>query len=82
MKELVEFLAKNIVAEPSDVRVEETRQENGEIIKLSVNLADMGKIIGRSGRIIKAIRGLLRIKAIKEGRRVYLELTEQSPQEQ
>lgn len=79
MKKLIEFLAKNIVSQPQDVRVAETQDDGQEIIKLSVSAEDMGKIIGRAGRVIKALRNLLKIKAIKEGRRVYLELTEQNP---
>lgn len=79
MKELVEFLAKNIVNEPKSVKVKEERDSAGKKIILSVDEKDMGKIIGKNGRIIKAIRSMLRIKAIKEGDRVYLELAEQKP---
>lgn len=81
MKELVEFLAKNIVSQPKEARVEETREPSGDTLKLSVASNDMGKIIGKMGRVIKAIRTLVKIKAIKEGRRVYLELVEQSQEQ-
>ena len=74
MKDLIEFLAKNIVSEASKVKVEEQAGEGGQVIKLSVAQEDMGKIIGKSGRVIKALRSLLKIKAIKEGKRVYLDL--------
>lgn len=77
MKELVEFLAKNIVSDPKSVKLAESTQDSQQIIRLSVASSDMGKIIGKSGRIIKSIRTLLKIKAIKEGKRVYLELAEQ-----
>jgi predicted RNA-binding protein YlqC (UPF0109 family) len=77
MKELVEFLAKNIVSDPKSVKLAESAQDSQQIIRLSVASGDMGKIIGKSGRIIKSIRTLLKIKAIKEGKRVYLELAEQ-----
>lgn len=77
MKELVEFLAKNIVSDPKSVKLAESTQDSQQIIRLSVASGDMGKIIGKSGRIIKSIRTLLKIKAIKEGKRVYLELAEQ-----
>ena len=77
MKELVEFLAKNIVSDPKSVKLVESTQDSQQIIRLSVASGDMGKIIGKSGRIIKSIRTLLKIKAIKEGKRVYLELAEQ-----
>jgi predicted RNA-binding protein YlqC (UPF0109 family) len=77
MKELVEFLAKNIVSDPKSVKLAESTQDSQQIIRLSVAGGDMGKIIGKSGRIIKSIRTLLKIKAIKEGKRVYLELAEE-----
>jgi hypothetical protein len=76
MKELVELLAKNIVEKTDEVKASEGSDELGQKITLSVASEDMGRIIGKSGRIIKAIRALLRIKAIKEGKRVYLELAE------
>jgi len=78
MKKLVEFLAKNIAAQPEKVVVKETTNESHQVIQLSVASEDMGKVIGKSGRIIKAIRTLLKIKAVKEGKRVYLELTDQN----
>lgn len=77
MKKLIEFLAKSLATEPDKVVVEEVVVDNRQIIKLSVANEDMGMIIGKSGRIIKAIRTLLKIKAIKENKRVYLELVEQ-----
>lgn len=76
MKELVEYLAKNLTAEPKKVRVEEEDIEGRSIIKLHVAENDMGKIIGKSGRIIKAFRTLIKIRAIKQNRRVYLELVD------
>ena len=78
MKKLVEFLAKNIATQPEKVVVEETTNESHQVIQLSVASEDMGKVIGKSGRIIKAIRTLLKIKAVKEGKRAYLELTDQN----
>lgn len=76
MKELVEYLAKNLTTEPKKVRVEEEDIEERSIIKLHVAENDMGKIIGKSGRIIKAFRTLIKIRAIKQNRRVYLELVD------
>lgn len=77
MKELVEFLTKNIVSEDSKVKVEESTGESGQIINFSVAPEDMGKIIGKSGRVIRALRTILKIKAIKEGKHVYLDLEDQ-----
>lgn len=78
MKKLLEFIVKNIVASPDKVLIEE-REENSQInLNLDVDSEDMGIIIGKSGRTIKAIRTLLKIKAIKEGKHVYLNLVEKS----
>jgi predicted RNA-binding protein YlqC (UPF0109 family) len=77
MKKLIELLAKNVVSNQKEVKVEESDSDSQQIVKLSVADDDMGKIIGKNGRVIKAIRTLLKIKAIKEGKRVYLELAEQ-----
>lgn len=77
MKELIEYLAKNLTAEPKKVIVEEEDIDERNIIKLHVAEEDMGKIIGKGGRIIKAIRTLLKIRAIRQNRRVYLELVDQ-----
>ena len=76
MKELVEFLAKNIVSDTKSIKLEESSQDSQKIIRISVASEDMGKIIGKSGRVIKSIRTLLKIKSIKEGERVYLELAD------
>jgi len=79
MKKLTEFLVKNIVEKPEEVVIEEKEEEGNTNILLTVANLDMGKIIGKNGRIIKSIRTLLRIKAIKNGQRVFLELTEKTP---
>ena len=76
MKELVEFLAKNIVSDTKSIKLEESSQDSQKIIRISVASEDMGKIIGKSGRVIKSIRTLLKIKSIREGERVYLELAD------
>lgn len=76
MKELAEFLVKNIASSPKKVTVEENTEGLQTTVLLSVAGDDMGKIIGKGGRVIKAIRSLLRIKATKENKRVYLQLVE------
>ena len=78
MKNLVEYLAKNLTSKPKEVKVLDEEVEGRQIIKLHVAEEDMGKIIGKSGRIIKAIRTLVKIGAIKQSRRVYLELMDQN----
>ena len=57
MKELVEVIAKSLVDHPEDVRVEEKQQDRQVTLELHVDEDDMGKVIGRQGRIAKAMRG-------------------------
>ena len=75
MKELVEYIAKSLVSNPDEVKVTEVSDEEGQIVlKLEVAEDDMGKIIGRQGRVAQAMRVLLRVRAVKEDVRVSLEI--------
>ena len=74
MKELVELLAKSLVDSPDDVIVREKNEDGTIILELSVNKDDMGKVIGKQGRIAKAIRTVVRAAAIKEGKKVVVEI--------
>lgn len=74
MKELVEEIAKALVDSPEDVVVEETVEDDRIILKLTVAPDDMGKVIGKQGRIAKAIRTLLKSVSIKENKKVSLEI--------
>ncbi len=74
MKELIEFIAKAIVDKPEEVRVTEETTEDGVILKLQVAPEDTGKVIGKEGRIAKAMRTLLRVAAIRKGTRATLEI--------
>lgn len=75
MKQLVEYIAKSIVNVPDEVEVtEEDDEERGIVLKLKVADEDKGRIIGKQGRIAGAIRSLLRVKAVKQGTRVTLEI--------
>ena len=74
MKELLIYIAKNLVDNPDEVKVTE-REENGEIIfEVRVADGDMGKIIGRQGRIVKEIRALMRAVAQRQGKKVSVEI--------
>ncbi len=74
MKELVEVIAKALVNNPDEVVVIET-EENGETrLDLTVDPSDMGKVIGKQGRIAKAIRTVLKVAASKENKRVTLDI--------
>jgi uncharacterized protein len=74
MKELIEYIAKAIVDKPEEVKVTEVPSENGVILKLQVAPEDTGKVIGKEGRIAKAMRTLLRVAAIRKGTRATLEI--------
>lgn len=67
MKELVEFLARELVDDPDAVQVEEEADDRGVLISVRVAPDDMGKVIGRSGRTAKAIRAVVRAAATRQG---------------
>ena len=73
MKELVEMIAKSLVDKPEEVRVNEIAGEQSIILELKVAPEDMGKVIGKQGRIAKAIRTVVKAVAIKE-KRVVVEI--------
>ena len=74
MKELVKTIASALVDHPEDVVVTETENENGILVELRVAPDDMGKVIGKQGRIAKAIRTLMRAGAARENRKVAVEI--------
>jgi predicted RNA-binding protein YlqC (UPF0109 family) len=74
MKDLVEFIAKRLVDEPDAVNVTEIEGERSIILELRVAPDDMGKVIGKQGKIAKAIRTITRATATKEGKRVVIEI--------
>ncbi|MCL2321162.1 MAG: KH domain-containing protein [Oscillospiraceae bacterium] len=74
MKELVEIIAKALVDNPDKVSVNEVNGEQSIIIELKVATDDMGKVIGKQGRIAKAIRTVVKAAATKENKRVVVEI--------
>ncbi|MEG0238275.1 MAG: KH domain-containing protein [Clostridium sp.] len=74
MKELVEIIAKSLVDKPEGVSVTEVQGEQSVILELRVDPDDMGKVIGKQGRIAKAIRTVVKAAAIKEEKRVVVEI--------
>ncbi len=74
MKELVETIAKALVDNPEAVSVKEVEGTQSVIIELKVAEEDMGKVIGKQGRIAKAIRTVVKAAAIKENKRVVVEI--------
>ena len=73
-KELVEFVVKNLVDKPEEVVVDVVEGEKSTILELHVASDDIGKVIGKQGRIAKAIRTILRATATKDGKRAVLEI--------
>jgi uncharacterized protein len=74
MKELVEYIAKSLVDDPSQVDVTEIARSNLVILRLQVAQEDKGRVIGRHGRVANAMRNLLRVMAAREGKRVNLDI--------
>jgi predicted RNA-binding protein YlqC (UPF0109 family) len=72
--ELVEFVAKSLVDEPDEVKVELVEDGDEKVIELRVAENDMGKVIGRNGSVAKAMRTLLKVVAAREGEQVSLEI--------
>ncbi len=74
MKELVEVIAKSLVDYPDQVVVTETENEKAIVLELRVAQSDMGKVIGKQGRIAKAIRSVVKAAASKEEKKVIVEI--------
>jgi len=75
MRELLEELARRLVDEPEAVRVEQVQGDDGSIVfRLHVAEGDVGKVIGRQGRIARALRTLVRAGGVEAGRRLQLEI--------
>ncbi len=76
MAELLAYLARELVDDPESVKVEEVDRDDDLVLRLFVAPDDIGKVIGRSGRIARALRTVVRASAAHDGRRVYLEIVE------
>jgi len=74
MKDLLEFLAKSLVDKPDEVEVSLIEGERSVILELRVSPDDMGKVIGKQGRIAQALRTLVKAAAVKDGKRVMIEI--------
>ncbi|MCL7451860.1 MAG: KH domain-containing protein [Anaerolineae bacterium] len=74
LKELIEYMAKALVDDPDKVQVEEIEGTSATIYELHVASEDMGRVIGKQGRVANAMRTLLRAAAARQGRRVTLEI--------
>ena len=74
MKPLIEVIAKALVDHPEEVKIQELEKDRGIVYELSVHASDMGKIIGKQGRIAKALRTVVGAAAIKENKRITIEI--------
>jgi KH domain protein len=74
MKELVEVIAKALVDNPDEVVVTETVKDKATIIELKVAKSDIGKVIGRQGRIAKSIRSVVKAAATKEDKKIIVDI--------
>ena len=76
MKELLLYMAKSLVDDPDSVAVVEKTEEDGKVLELHVAEGDMGKVIGRQGRIAKEIRTIIKTVAQRSGEKVTVEIVD------
>jgi predicted RNA-binding protein YlqC (UPF0109 family) len=76
MEELVAYLARALVDHPEAVRVERIERDDAVVLRLHVASEDIGKVIGRGGRVVRALRTLVRAGSSKRGERTVLEIVE------
>lgn len=73
-KELVEYIVTSLVDNPDQVTVSESSQRDTIVLEISVASSDMGRVIGKGGRVVNSIRTLVQVLAAKQGKRVSLEV--------
>lgn len=78
MKELVEYIVRELVDKPEEVNISETQGETVTILEIRVSAEDVGKVIGKEGRIANAIRTILKAAGAKQQKRVTIEIMTQS----
>ena len=76
MKDLIEYIAKSLVEHPEDVQVRQSGGGSRVRIELSVSKDDMGRVIGKGGKVANSIRTLLRVAAEREGKQATLDVVE------
>ncbi len=76
MKELLEYLARQLVDNPDQVRVEESQTADGVVLRLMVAKEDVGKVIGKQGRIARALRTVIKASAVKDGKQATVEIVD------
>ena len=76
MKELLEYLARGLVEQPDEVRVEEVEEEDATVLELSVGPDDYGNVIGRGGRTAGALRAVIKSAGARRNRRVFVDIVD------
>lgn len=76
MRDLLEYLAKSLVDAPDEVRVDMSETDSEVILQLSVAKDDIGKIIGKQGRIARALRTIIKASGVRDGKRVIVEIVD------
>ncbi|MCR5405224.1 MAG: KH domain-containing protein [Lachnospiraceae bacterium] len=76
MKELVEIIARSLVEKPDEVTVTQREDDNAIVVELRVAQSDMGKVIGKQGRIAKAIRTVVKAASAKETKKVIVDIVD------
>ncbi len=76
LKDLLEYLAKSLVDHPDEVRVEVTETDTTVVLELSVAKDDVGKVIGKQGRIARAVRTIIKASAVRDGKRAIVEIVD------
>jgi uncharacterized protein len=76
MKDLIDYIARSLVDDPSQVEISQGRRGPQVILRLRVAKEDMGRVIGKSGRVANAMRVLLKVSAAQEGKRATLDIEE------
>jgi uncharacterized protein len=78
MKDLLEYMARGLVEHPDAVHVSEVREDDGTtVLELSVDEDDYGSVIGRGGRTANALRTVIKAAAVRDGRRVFLDIVDE-----
>jgi len=76
LKDLLEYLAKSIVDDPDQVHVDATETEGTVLLELTVAKDDVGKVIGKQGRIARALRTIVKASAVRDGKRAIVEIVD------
>ena len=74
MKDLVQYIAENLVDDAEQVRIKEIRTNSGVLLEMRVAREDMGRVIGAGGRVANAIRVVMRVPAMRQGKQISLEI--------